>query len=222
MVEYLDEMDGTVFSAVGPTERPPTVLAALGPKMLRARGRPRRSGAHPYFTTPEHTAEAKAIVGSDRILAPEQMVVIDTGRRPRPRPGPPGHGAVPPGTELPQQPAAARLHRGRHGRGRQQPPGRRDRRVRRRGRRGRRASASTSTPAPRTCACRCSRTRSPRCPRAGGPISLPASASCSGTVAEARLRPRIRADRCGPLRPVLADARLNGARHANCRAPARR
>jgi probable F420-dependent oxidoreductase len=76
MVQYLDEMDATVFKAVGPTERPPTVLAALGPKMLQLAA-DRASGAHPYFTTPEHTAEAKAIVGPDRILAPEQMVVLD-------------------------------------------------------------------------------------------------------------------------------------------------
>src|SRR5215211_6180059 len=33
MVRFLDEMDNAVFRAVGPAERPPTVLAALGPKM---------------------------------------------------------------------------------------------------------------------------------------------------------------------------------------------
>ncbi|HET7719117.1 MAG TPA: LLM class flavin-dependent oxidoreductase, partial [Acidimicrobiales bacterium] len=34
MVQYLDDMDRALFMAVGPQERPPTVLAALGPKML--------------------------------------------------------------------------------------------------------------------------------------------------------------------------------------------
>jgi probable F420-dependent oxidoreductase len=76
MVQYLDEMDATVFKAVGPTERPPTVLAALGPKMLQLAA-DRASGAHPYFTTAEHTAQAREIIGPDRILAPEQMVVLD-------------------------------------------------------------------------------------------------------------------------------------------------
>src|SRR3954447_21405265 len=35
MVQYLDEMDNALFMAVGPAERPATVLAALGPKMLK-------------------------------------------------------------------------------------------------------------------------------------------------------------------------------------------
>src|SRR3954470_12539562 len=35
MVSYLEAMDQAIFMAVGPTERPATVLAALGPKMLR-------------------------------------------------------------------------------------------------------------------------------------------------------------------------------------------
>lgn len=79
MVEYLDEMDGAIFRAVGPTARPPTVLAALGPKMLRLAGE-RADGAHPYFVPVEHTAEARAILGPGPILAPEQMVVLDTDR----------------------------------------------------------------------------------------------------------------------------------------------
>jgi probable F420-dependent oxidoreductase len=35
-------------------------------------------GAHPYFTPPEHTAMARDILGEGPLLAPEQMVVIDT------------------------------------------------------------------------------------------------------------------------------------------------
>src|SRR3954468_2008556 len=35
MSNYLDAMEDSVFLAVGPTERPATVLAALGPKMLQ-------------------------------------------------------------------------------------------------------------------------------------------------------------------------------------------
>jgi probable F420-dependent oxidoreductase len=35
-------------------------------------------GAHPYFTPPEHTATARDILGQGPLLAPEQMVVIDS------------------------------------------------------------------------------------------------------------------------------------------------
>src|SRR3954470_22240926 len=79
MVEYLDAMDAALFMAVGPQERPATVLAALGPKMLRLSAE-RASGAHPYFVPVEHTAQAREIVGPDAILAPEQMIVLETDR----------------------------------------------------------------------------------------------------------------------------------------------
>jgi probable F420-dependent oxidoreductase len=79
MVEYLDAMDSALFLAVGPTERPPTVLAALGPKMLRLAAE-KASGAHPYFVPVEHTAQAREILGPEPMLAPEQMVVLETDR----------------------------------------------------------------------------------------------------------------------------------------------
>ena len=79
MKEYLDEMDAAPFIAVGPAERPATVLAALGPKMLRLAGE-RASGAHPYFVTVEHTAMARETLGTAPLLAPEQMVVLETDR----------------------------------------------------------------------------------------------------------------------------------------------
>ena len=72
-------MDNSLFMAVGPSERPATVLAALGPKMLSLSA-DRADGAHPYFVPVEHTAQAREIVGPDAILAPEQMVVLDTDR----------------------------------------------------------------------------------------------------------------------------------------------
>jgi probable F420-dependent oxidoreductase len=37
----------------------------------------RAAGAHPYFTTAEHTAEARTAVGPDRLLAPEVAVVLE-------------------------------------------------------------------------------------------------------------------------------------------------
>jgi probable F420-dependent oxidoreductase len=77
MVNYLEEMDNALFMAVGPSQRPSTVLAALGPKMLRLAAE-RAAGAHPYFVPVEHTARAREILGPDPILAPEQMVVLET------------------------------------------------------------------------------------------------------------------------------------------------
>ena len=76
---YLDDMDAALFMGVGPQERPATVLAALGPKMLRLSAE-RADGAHPYFVPVDHTAQAREILGPDAILAPEQMVVLDTDR----------------------------------------------------------------------------------------------------------------------------------------------
>jgi len=76
MVEYLDRMDSALFMASGPSADPGRVLAALGPKMLRLSAE-RANGAHPYFTTPEHTAIARQTLGPDALLAPEQMVVLE-------------------------------------------------------------------------------------------------------------------------------------------------
>jgi probable F420-dependent oxidoreductase len=77
MVEYLAAMDEAIFLAVGPKERPETVIAALGPKMLALAGSAVQ-GAHPYFVPVEHTAAAREVLGTGPILAPEQMVVLDT------------------------------------------------------------------------------------------------------------------------------------------------
>ena len=51
-------------------------LAALGPKML-ALSAQRTAGAHPYLVTPEHTARAREILGANRVLAPEQGVILE-------------------------------------------------------------------------------------------------------------------------------------------------
>ncbi len=69
LVEYLDALDG----ASVPTSR--RVLAALGPKVL-ALSAERSAGAHPYLTTPEHTAHAREVVGNSVFLAPEHKVVL--------------------------------------------------------------------------------------------------------------------------------------------------
>jgi probable F420-dependent oxidoreductase len=71
LVCYLDELD----AATVPTSR--RVLAALGPKML-ALAADRSAGAHPYLTTPQHTAQARELVGNTVLLAPEHKVVLTT------------------------------------------------------------------------------------------------------------------------------------------------
>jgi probable F420-dependent oxidoreductase len=76
MSQYLDDMDDSLFMAVGPLEAPPRVLAALGPRMLRLAAA-KAAGAHPYFTTPDHTATARSTMGPESLLAPEQMVVLE-------------------------------------------------------------------------------------------------------------------------------------------------
>ena len=35
-------------------------------------------GAHPYLTTPEHTAHARELLGPDVFIAPEHKVVLTT------------------------------------------------------------------------------------------------------------------------------------------------
>lgn len=57
-------------------DRDKLCLAALGPKMLALAGE-RTAGAHPYLVTPEHTADARAILGPDKLLAPEQGVILE-------------------------------------------------------------------------------------------------------------------------------------------------
>jgi probable F420-dependent oxidoreductase len=49
--------------------------------MLALAGR-RTAGAHPYLVTPEHTQRAREILGDGPLLAPEQMVVLETDPAP--------------------------------------------------------------------------------------------------------------------------------------------
>src|ERR1700730_8507565 len=77
MRAYLDGMDQAPFRSVPPPTNPARVLAALGPKMLEL-SRERADGAHPYNVNPEHTAQAREILGADRYLCPEQAVVLET------------------------------------------------------------------------------------------------------------------------------------------------
>jgi len=77
MRAYLEAMRAAPYQAPMPSERPRTVLAALGPKMLALAGE-MTDGAHPYCVTPEHTAEARRILGPGKLLCPEVMVLLET------------------------------------------------------------------------------------------------------------------------------------------------
>lgn len=76
MRRYLDRMDAAPFAAAAPPVPPRRVLAALGPRML-ALAAEKTDGAHPYLVTPEHTADAREHLGPDKLLAPEQAVVLE-------------------------------------------------------------------------------------------------------------------------------------------------
>lgn len=69
--DYLDKLDE---HGVPKGRR---VVAALGPKVLQLSA-DRSAGAHPYLTTPEHTAQARAQLGAAAFIAPEHKVVPTT------------------------------------------------------------------------------------------------------------------------------------------------
>jgi len=77
MRTYLERMDASMFKGVEPAEPTTRVIAALGPKML-ALGAELTDGVHPYFAPVEHTGVARDVVGPDKIVATEQMVVLET------------------------------------------------------------------------------------------------------------------------------------------------
>jgi probable F420-dependent oxidoreductase len=77
MRAYLEAMQAVQYGAPQPVAQPQTVIAALGPLMLKL-AREKADGAHPYCVTPEHTAEARSILGPGKLLCPEQMVMLET------------------------------------------------------------------------------------------------------------------------------------------------
>ncbi|MFP6817034.1 MAG: TIGR03620 family F420-dependent LLM class oxidoreductase [Pseudomonadales bacterium] len=76
MRDYLKKMAVAPYQSVEPSEEPPTVIAALGPKMLEL-ARDQCTGAHPYFVSPEHTSFARNILGPDKWLCVEQKVILE-------------------------------------------------------------------------------------------------------------------------------------------------
>lgn len=77
MRNYLEAIDSAPFLGQDIVPDTPRVIAALGPKMLELAAETCQ-GAHPYFTTPEHTARARSILGPDAWLCVEQKVILET------------------------------------------------------------------------------------------------------------------------------------------------
>ncbi|ORW91166.1 LLM class F420-dependent oxidoreductase [Mycobacterium sp. IEC1808] len=70
MVDYLDRLDAGGVPVDG------RILAALGPRALRLAAN-RTLGTHPYLVVPDHTREARGMLGPGVVIAPEQTVVLD-------------------------------------------------------------------------------------------------------------------------------------------------
>jgi probable F420-dependent oxidoreductase len=71
MVDYLDQLD----RAEVPRER--HILAALGPRALELAAA-RTLGTHPYLVVPDHTRDARRLLGPGVVIAPEHKVVLTT------------------------------------------------------------------------------------------------------------------------------------------------
>jgi len=72
---FLDGLD----AAPEPVPAGERVLAALGPKML-ALAAERSGGVHPYLVTPEHTRQARAALGPEAAVLPEQTAILCADR----------------------------------------------------------------------------------------------------------------------------------------------
>jgi probable F420-dependent oxidoreductase len=71
IVDYLDRLDA------GGVPKDRRILAALGPRALQLAAN-RTLGTHPYLVVPEHTREARQLLGPDAVIAPEHKVVLET------------------------------------------------------------------------------------------------------------------------------------------------
>ena len=74
MRAYLSEMDAAEAENPSPVAFP-RVLAAVGPKMLEL-SRDHADGAHPFAQPVSHTPYAREILGPDKLLIPQQTVLL--------------------------------------------------------------------------------------------------------------------------------------------------
>ncbi len=76
MREYLQALDAKDPVVADAAPAHPRMIAALGPRMLETAGE-LADGALPYLTLPEHTAQAREVLGPDKALVVEAGAVID-------------------------------------------------------------------------------------------------------------------------------------------------
>lgn len=76
MRDYLQRMDQEAQRSLLAAPPFPTVIAAVGPKMLDLAAES-ADGAHSYFVPTAHTAEARQRLGPEPLLIPEQSVLLD-------------------------------------------------------------------------------------------------------------------------------------------------
>lgn len=76
MRAYLDEMDSATLLSPVPLLGQTRVLAALRPRMLELAAQ-RADGAHTYFVPPQHTSQARSLLGSEPLLVVQQAVVLE-------------------------------------------------------------------------------------------------------------------------------------------------
>jgi probable F420-dependent oxidoreductase len=75
MRAYLNAMGEAKIDPTIKMDERSIVLAALGPNMLALAGQLSK-GSHPYCVTPEHTAQAREIMGPDAWLCVEQKMIL--------------------------------------------------------------------------------------------------------------------------------------------------
>ena len=77
MRNYLEKMSASIYNGPAPAETPPTLIAALGPKMLEL-AKEQTDGAHP--TSPHRTIQPwqREILGDGPTLAVEQKIILET------------------------------------------------------------------------------------------------------------------------------------------------
>jgi probable F420-dependent oxidoreductase len=80
MREYLEGMRKALYRGPEPAELAPIVLAALRPAMLEL-AKSEARGAHPYLVPVEHTQRARALLGPEAWLCPEQKVLAISDAR---------------------------------------------------------------------------------------------------------------------------------------------
>jgi probable F420-dependent oxidoreductase len=76
MRRFLEDLPKMRYLGPQPAEKPQTVIGALGPRMLEIAAA-LADGAHPYNISPEHTAQARRVLGPEKLLCPEQMVLLE-------------------------------------------------------------------------------------------------------------------------------------------------